>query len=116
MTEHSATTREGRMIGACFGIPDLNPAIQRINGRLFPFGFFHLLRAKRRATRVRLVSTNVMPEYQLMGVGVVLMRALVASGGHLPLNEVEYFDLTTRQRIERMPQGGKIRHPPQKQS
>jgi len=81
---------EGRIVGACFGIPDLNPTIQCINGRLFPFGFFHLLRAKRRATRVRLVSTNVLPEYQLMGVGLVLMRALVASGGHLPIEEVEY--------------------------
>jgi hypothetical protein len=81
---------EGRMIGACFGIPDFNPTIQRIDGRLFPFGFFHLLRAKRRATRVRLVSTNVMPEYQMSGVGLVLMQAMVATGGHLPVQEVEY--------------------------
>lgn len=81
---------DGRMIGACFGIPDLNPAIQRIKGRLFPFGFFHLLRAKRRATRVRLVSTNVMPEYQLSGVGLVLLKTMVSTGEHLPIQEVEY--------------------------
>lgn len=101
---------DGRMVGACFGIPDLNPAIQRIDGRLFPFGFFHLLRAKRRATRVRLVSTNVMPEYQLSGVGLVLMRALVGTGGHLPIQEVEYSWVAESNRLSRgaLKKGGAI--------
>ena len=67
----------GRPIGAQFGLLDYNPRIKQIDGKLFPFGFWHLLRNKRAIKRVRLVSTNVLPEYQRWGVGLVLMSRLV---------------------------------------
>jgi len=68
---------DGRLIGAVFALPDYNPRIRRINGRLFPFGFWHLLRKKRHIKKVRLISTNVIPEYQRMGLALVLMDGLV---------------------------------------
>ena len=37
---------DGKMVGAAFGLPDYNPRIRDIDGRLFPFGFIHLLRKK----------------------------------------------------------------------
>ena len=55
---------DGRVVGAAFGLPDYNPRIKEINGRLFPFGFIHLLRNRRAIKRIRLISTNVLPEYQ----------------------------------------------------
>ena len=39
---------EGKPIGAVFAIPDYNPRIKEIDGRLFPFGFLKLL-SKRQA-------------------------------------------------------------------
>lgn len=68
---------DGKPIGAVFGLLDFNPRIKKINGRLFPFGFLRLLANKRAIKRVRLVSTNVLPEYQRWGVGLVLMSRLV---------------------------------------
>ena len=68
---------DGRPIGAVFGLLDYNPRIKEADGRLFPFGFFKLLRNKRAIKRVRLVSTNVLPEYQRWGVGLVLMSRLI---------------------------------------
>ena len=65
------------MVGAVFGLPDYNPRIKEIDGRLFPFGFLQLLRNKRAIKRIRVISTNVLPEYQRMGVGLVLMHGLV---------------------------------------
>ncbi len=68
---------DGRVVGASFGLLDYNPRIKEIDGRLFPFGFIHLLRNPRAIKRVRLISTNVLPEYQLLGIGMVLMHGLV---------------------------------------
>ena len=34
---------DGKPIGALFGLPDYNPRIREIDGRLFPFGIFKLL-------------------------------------------------------------------------
>ena len=72
---------DGRVtVGASFGLPDYNPRIKEIDGRLFPFGFIHLLRNRRAIKRIRLISTNVLPEYQRMGVGLVLLHGIGAEG------------------------------------
>jgi len=68
----------GKPIGVVFGLLDFSPRIKQIDGRLFPFGFIKLLRNKKALKRVRLLSTNVLPEYQRWGVGLVLMSRLVS--------------------------------------
>ena len=68
---------DGKVIGAVFGMLDYNPIIKKIDGRLFPFGFLKLLFGRKKLKRVRLVSTNVVPEFQRWGVGVVLLNRLV---------------------------------------
>ncbi len=86
----AAAEIDGQLVGAVFGMLDYNPRIRRIDGRLFPFGFLRLLWNRRAIKRVRLVSTNVIPEYQLMGIGLVLMRALVPRGLAWGLEEAEF--------------------------
>jgi GNAT superfamily N-acetyltransferase len=81
---------DGRMVGACFCLPDYNGRIKQIDGRLFPFGFLRLLRNKRAIKRVRVISTNVLPEFQLMGVGLVLLRGLVPLAMEWGLEEAEF--------------------------
>ncbi|HTU26908.1 MAG TPA: N-acetyltransferase [Pirellulales bacterium] len=67
----------GKPIGAVFAIPDYNPRIKQIDGRLFPFGFLKLISKKRNFRRFRVISANVIPEYQRWGVGLVLLRSLI---------------------------------------
>ncbi len=81
---------DGKLVGAAICLPDFNPTIKRIDGRLFPLGFFRLLRAKRTVKKIRLLAANVLPEYQLLGVGLVLLRALVPQVLPLGIEEVEY--------------------------
>lgn len=81
---------DGRIVGAAFGLPDYNPRIKEIDGRLFPFGFLHLLRNPQGIKRVRLISTNVLPEYQRMGLGLVLMNSLVPKAIEWGLEEGEF--------------------------
>jgi GNAT superfamily N-acetyltransferase len=81
---------DGRTVGAVFGLPDYNPRIKLIDGRLFPFGFLRLWWNRRAIKRVRLISTNVVPEYQRMGVGLALMAAMAPQGLKWGLQEAEF--------------------------
>lgn len=81
---------DGRMVGASFALPDYNPRIKAIDGRLFPFGFLRLLMNKNAIKRVRIISTNVLPEYQRMGIGLVLMHGLLPAAIKWNLQEAEF--------------------------
>jgi GNAT superfamily N-acetyltransferase len=81
---------DGRLVGATFCLPDYNPRIKAIDGRLFPFGLIHLLRRKDRIKRVRSISTNVLPEYHRMGLGLALMHGLLPKGLEWGLQEMEF--------------------------
>ena len=81
---------DGRPVGATFGLLDYNPRIKEIDGRLFPFGFIHLLRNKSGIKRIRLISTNVLPEYQMHGLGMVLMHGIVPKAMEWGIQEAEF--------------------------
>lgn len=68
---------DGRPVGAGFGLLDFNPLIKQIGGKLFPFGWFRLLTGKRKLKRLRLISTNVLPEYQKWGLGLVTLSRIL---------------------------------------
>ncbi len=80
----------GKPIGAVFGLLDYNPRIKQIDGRLFPFGFIRLLSKRRELKRMRVISANVVPEYQRWGVGLVLMSGLVPKILEWGMQEVEF--------------------------
>jgi GNAT superfamily N-acetyltransferase len=81
---------EGRVVGAVFGLLDYNPRIRKIDGRLFPFGFVRLLWNRRGIKRVRLVSTNVLPEFQRWGLGLVLPARLIPDIRAWGIQEAEF--------------------------
>ncbi|GIW93376.1 MAG: hypothetical protein KatS3mg110_1417 [Pirellulaceae bacterium] len=81
---------EGRPIAAVFGLLDYNPRIRQIDGKLFPFGFVRLLWNRRAIKRVRLLSTNVLPEYQRWGVGLVAMSRLLPDVLEWGIQEAEF--------------------------
>jgi GNAT superfamily N-acetyltransferase len=81
---------DGEVIGAVLALPDYNPRIKEIDGRLFPFGFLRLLCRKDRIKRVRILSANVLPEYQLLGVGLVLLSGLTPQAVAWGVREAEF--------------------------
>jgi GNAT superfamily N-acetyltransferase len=80
----------GKPVGAVFCLLDYNPRIKAIDGRLFPFGFLKLLWNKKAIKRLRAISTNVIPEYQAWGIGLVLMSGLYERFIKWGLQEVEF--------------------------
>lgn len=86
----AAAEIDGKMVGAVFGLLDYNPRIKDIDGRLFPFGFLRLLRNKKAITRMRLISTNVVPEFQKWGIGIVLLDKLLPDALEWGIKEGEF--------------------------
>ena len=81
---------DGRLVGIVFALPDYNPRIKQIDGRLLPFGFLRLLWGRRKIKKVRILAASVLPEYQLMGVSLVLLRAMAPAALECGIREVEY--------------------------
>lgn len=81
---------DGRAVGAVFAMLDYNPRIKKIDGRLFPFGFIRLLWNRKTISRVRLLSTNVIPEFQKWGLGLVLTGTLLPIALERGITEGEF--------------------------
>ncbi len=81
---------DGEPIGACLGLLDYNPRVKAIGGRLFPFGFIKLLRNKHAIKKMRVISINVVPEYQRWGLGVVLLGGLIEPIQKWGMHEAEF--------------------------
>ncbi len=81
---------DGKPIGAGLGLMDFNPVIKKINGRLFPFGFIRLLLSKRKLKRIRLMSTNVLPEFQKWGFGLLALERMLEDIRRLPIETGEF--------------------------
>ena len=102
----------GELVGAAFGLPDYNPRIKEINGRLFPFGFLKLLRHKEQIKRIRIISTNVLPEYQMHGLALLLLEGLVPKVVESGIQEAEFSWVLESNRFSRgsLEKGGAIRN------
>lgn len=65
-----------RLVAFGITMPSLSRALQKSDGRLFPFGFVHLLRALRQGDRADLCLVAVRAEYQGKGVNAIMMDAI----------------------------------------
>ena len=77
-------------VGVVFGLLDYNPLIRKIDGRLFPFGFLRLMHGRKKIERVRLISTNVVPQYQRWGLSLVLMARMIPEAVASGRTEAEF--------------------------
>ena len=102
---------DGRAVGCVFGLLDYNPIIKKINGRLFPFGFLQMLFGRKKLKKIRLVSTNVMPEYQKWGIGVVLISRLKEDALAWGIEEAEFSWVleTNKLSLGTLERGGAVR-------
>ena len=77
-------------VGVMFALPDYNPRIKLIDGKLFPFGFMRLLSDRGAIRKVRAISTNVVPEYQQWGIGLALLSVLEKEVDKWGIDEAEF--------------------------
>ena len=66
----------GKMVAFGITLPSLSRALQKAKGRLFPFGFLHMLRALRVNDRADLLLVAITKDYQGKGVNAVLINRM----------------------------------------
>ena len=72
---------DGEEVGFIIALPDINVALQKINGRLttfgIPIGLIRLLYEKQRLRRARLIAMGVRPEFRQHGVAEMLVLRII---------------------------------------
>lgn len=86
----TAVELDGKVVGAAFALPDYNPRIKAVNGRITPWGLWKLLHRKQDIKKIRIISTNVLPEYQMLGLGMLLLNGLVPKVWESGIQEAEF--------------------------
>ena len=69
---------DNTLIGVGIAMPSMSKALQRSRGKLFPFGWYHLLKGlKSKNDVVDLLLVAIKPEYQSKGVNSLLFNDLI---------------------------------------
>lgn len=109
------TEDDGTLIGVGITLPSMSKALQKSRGKLFPFGWWHMLKALRGKNNVvDLMLVAIKPEYQSKGVNALLFADLIPafinnkyeyaeSNPELEVNQKvqsqwQYFDTTQHKR------------------
>lgn len=72
-------TPDHKVVGVGISIPSLARALQKCGGKLFPFGWWHILRALKfhKTEVVDLLLVGVLPEYRQKGTNALLFYDLI---------------------------------------
>jgi GNAT superfamily N-acetyltransferase len=66
--------KDQKIVAFSIVMPSFSEALQKAKGKLFPFGFYHLLRAKKKSKDVLFYLIGVDPEYQNKGVTAIIFN------------------------------------------
>ncbi len=83
--------KDGKMVAFIIGLPSLSKAMQKANGSMFPFGFYHILQALKHPDDMDLLLTGVDPHYQKLGLPAILINELQKA---MIENGVKYVETT----------------------
>ena len=77
------------MIGFAITMPSFTKALKRINGKMFPFGFYHLWRALRKNNRASFYLIGIKESYQSKGVTAIIFQDIQEMFNKRGIAEVE---------------------------
>ena len=80
---------EGNLIAFLITMPSFSRALKKVNGKIFPFGFLHILKAQHFNNRVSLYLIGVDPKYQSKGATAILFNDLQQTFNKRGIVEVE---------------------------
>jgi hypothetical protein len=63
---------QNKIVGFLLAIPSLGDAMRKANGKLFPFGFFHLMKALKKPKEIDIAIIGALPEYDAKGAAVIV--------------------------------------------
>ena len=66
--------KDGNLVAFAIVMPSFSEALQKAKGKLFPFGLFHLLNARKNSKDVAFYLIGVHPDYQNKGVHAIIFK------------------------------------------
>lgn len=66
--------KNDKLVAFAIVMPSFSTALQKAKGKLFPFGLFHLLNARKNSKDVTFYLIGVAPEYQNKGVFAIIFK------------------------------------------
>lgn len=66
--------KDDQIVAFSIVMPSFSEALRKANGKLFPFGFYHLLQARKNSKDVLFYLIGVDPEYQSKGVTAIIFN------------------------------------------
>jgi hypothetical protein len=103
--------KDGELVSFVIGMPDLTAGIQKARGRLFPFGFIHILRAAKRTKQLDLLLGAVKEKYRGMGLDVLMGIRIIISAyeaGYEIMDTHHEMETNVKIRAEMERMGGKL--------
>jgi hypothetical protein len=76
--------KDEKIVGFLFAYPDISAALQKIRGRLFPFGWLTLLLELRRTDWININGAGLLPEYRGSGGMAILYSEMFKSVNENP--------------------------------
>ncbi len=64
--------KNDKLVAFSIVMPSFSQALKKANGKLFPFGFYHLLKARKQSKDVLFYLIGIDPEYQNKGVTAII--------------------------------------------
>ncbi|MFO7623222.1 MAG: hypothetical protein R6V73_02640, partial [Anaerolineales bacterium] len=80
---------EQDIVGFVLGFPDISAAMQRIKGKLLPFGIVDILLEMRRTDWISFNGAGILPEYQGRGGNALLYSEMVKTLGNSQFKHAE---------------------------
>lgn len=68
--------KDHNLVAFAIVMPSFSRALQKAKGKLFPFGFWHLLNARKNSKEVTFYLIGVHPDYQNKGVHAILFKEM----------------------------------------
>ena len=68
---------KNNIIGFAIIMPSFAKALQKMKGKLYPFRFFHLIKARKHVKNVTLYLIGIDPDHQNKGVTAILFNSLI---------------------------------------
>jgi hypothetical protein len=68
--------KDEEFVAFVVGMPSLSKAMQKANGKIFPFGVYHIMKALKKPEVIDLLLTGVAPKYHTSGAAVILFAEL----------------------------------------
>ncbi len=79
--------KNGRTIGFILSLPDINPALRLLNGRLYPWRVLRFFINAKKTTRVRTIVMGVLPEFRGKKIDDVFYLRTIEDGIRLGFTE-----------------------------